>query len=413
MRRIPMSLSVGLVRWVHAAEKMLTSLNAARNGNVLERGLGLLVAAGTVAEVMMPRWWPDLTLRRYGYEKLESGASKFFGEQIRNSGYALRTIQTGDAGASIELWTPPGEPEPVVATISTGRFGADDNLFVKVGWDPVPMFRNLVWRQGDALMVSAQNRGLQGLRYSVRRMTNPGQYVGSPDPRVVADRLSKAQSETRSLLLVGPTGSGKSTMARLIAQELAGEGARTLKIAGSVLKLCPFEVTLDLATYLQPTVLLLDDVPLASKVQMDDLLALFEALHGRTKLIISTYMDDDRPDDQADGDGVDYWPGMRPGRIDEVERLRRPSLDDRRLILSEYLASFGAQGSVPVEAIAEACDGLTGAYLKEVAYRVARYGVVHWEREVKAVRRTAPFPNKEPAPGDAPSAAPSKPQVPA
>lgn len=391
--RVPMGLSVAMVRWVQTTEKVLTSLQAMRTGGPLSKVLGSLVMAGTVAETLMPRWYPDIALRQYGFEKVDSGASRFFGDVLRNSTLTPKSHTVGDGGQMIDLWTPPGAREAKVATLSSGRWGGDDSIFVKVGYDPAPLFREIVWKKGSALMVSAQMRGATGLRYNVRVMAPPGRYVGTPDPRVVASRLMKARSETRSLLLAGPTGSGKSTMARVIAQEVAGGQAKTLKIAGSVLKLCPFEVALDLATYLQPTVLLLDDVPIASKVQMDDLLALFEALHGRTKLIISTYMDDERLDDD-DGDGSDYWPGMRPGRIDEVERTKRPSLENRKVILREYLGEIEA----PLDDLAEACEGLTGAYLKEVAYRVSRYGLSQWKDEVKAVRRTAPFPKKKESP---------------
>lgn len=393
MPKVPMGFSVAMVRWVQTTEKVLTSLQAMRTGGVLAKVLGSLVVVGTVTETLMPRWYPDIALRQYGFEKVDSGASRFFGDVLRNSDLTPKSHTVGDGGQTIDLWTPAGEKEAKLATLSSGRWGGDDSIFVKVGYDPAPLFRTLVWAKGDSLMVSAQMRGATGLRYNVRAMSPPGQYVGTPEPKAVARRLLKARSETRSLLLAGPTGSGKSTMARVIAREVAGDQAKTLKIAGSVLKLCPFEVALDLATYLQPTVLLLDDVPISSKVQMDDLLALFEALHGRTKLIISTYMDDERPDED-DGDGTDYWPGMRPGRIDEVERTKRPSLENRKAILLEYLDGFEA----PVDEIAEACAGLTGAYLKEVAYRITRYGLDGWEAEVKAVRRTAPFPKKREAP---------------
>lgn len=401
---IPLGFSVGLVRWVHASREMLSALHSARTGGWAEKVLATGVVAGTLAEVVLPRYSPDITLRQYGFEKLDSGAGRFFADLLRNSDLRPKSVSTGQDGVTIDMWTPPSGGDPMLATLSNGRWAYDDSIFVKVGYDPTPLFRHLVWEKGDALMVSAQIKGSTGLRYSVRAMVPPGRYAGTPNPVDVARRLMKAQSETRSLLLAGPTGSGKSTMARLIAHEVAGSDAKTLKIAGSVLKLCPFEVALDLATYLRPTVLLLDDVPLASKVHMDELLSLFEALHGRTKLIVSTYMDDDRPDD-ADGDGSDYWPGMRPGRIDEVERTKRPSLENRRLILQDYFAEYGAKG-VPVDDVALACEGLTGAYLKEVAYRISRYGMEGWQEEVRAVRRTAPFPKKEKPSEGAPPGAP-------
>lgn len=386
---VPLGFSVGLVRWTEAAREVLRALESARGGNAITRLLAIGTVAGSLAEVAFPRWGVGTTLAQYGYEQVGGGVWNLLSDLLRNSHLRPHSIPAGEAGVTIELWTPDGCKDPQIATVSSRRDPGGDSLFLQKEYDVGPLFQALAWSKGISLMVSVQTKGIGGPQYSIRPMGPPGQFVGSPSPQDVAQRLMRARSETRSLLLVGPSGSGKSTMARIIAHEIAGKDARTLKIAGSVLKQCPFEVVLDLAKYLRPTVLLLDDVPLTSTAHMDELLSLFEALQGHTKLVISTYMDDS-PHNDSDGDGSNYWPGMRPGRIDEVQRTKRPSLQNRCLILERYFVELGVV-DVPVRDIAVACEGLTGAYLKEVARRIAWYGSADWQSEVQAVRRAAPL----------------------
>jgi hypothetical protein len=141
-------------------------------------------------------------------------------------------------------------------------------------------------------------------------------------------------------------------------------------------------------------VLILDDVAQIRGWQGDAFsLALFEALRGPAKLVIGTLMEDHGP--RQHGGSEDYYPGMRPGRMDEIWRLKRPDPDVRRAILAETWTPPATPGGAKLLAeILEATGGLTGAYLAELGHRLTLHGTKTWKSEVAALHRMAPKERK-------------------
>lgn len=61
---------------------------------------------------------------------------------------------------------------------------------------------------------------------------------------------------------------------------------------------------------------------------------------------------------------------LRPGRIDEIIGLNPPDGEERKSILQGYLNEFKVTGEIDLEKLIESTDGLTAAYLREVALQL-------------------------------------------
>ncbi len=108
-------------------------------------------------------------------------------------------------------------------------------------------------------------------------------------------------------------------------------------------------------------------------------------------LIISTYMLEPK-DQYLVGDngvvkpGTFYFPGMRPGRIDEIIFLPPPDKINRRKILLCYM-----KPEYVTEEILENSRGLSGAYLKELATRIETHGFDSWKQEINNLFMSSPI----------------------
>jgi AAA+ superfamily predicted ATPase len=61
---------------------------------------------------------------------------------------------------------------------------------------------------------------------------------------------------------------------------------------------------------------------------------------------------------------------LRPGRVDEILMFEPPTTADREAILRGYLREFGVARDVNMPRLLELTDGMTGAYLREVALQL-------------------------------------------
>jgi ATP-dependent 26S proteasome regulatory subunit len=193
-------------------------------------------------------------------------------------------------------------------------------------------------------------------------------------------------------LIRGTTGSGKSVLARRIAQATPNGNGRTLKISDSVLKYCTLDKVSSLVKYLSPSVILIDDFGVREDLTLEDLLALLELVRPPDSLLILTMMTGSEPSRRL-SPGSRYLTGMRPGRIDEIVDIYLPDLPLRRKILKYYFDSSSFRISEgTLDSIARATKGLSGAYLAEVARRISARGVSQWHGEVTQVLSMAPKP---------------------
>ena len=334
-----------------------------------------------------------------------------FCDQLAYTTAVREEIDLGpDEGIRIVYWSLPDRPRAVAAIYEADEISSGPYV-LRGGTDALAnVLQGAVWRNGNSLMLTSSTTFMAGRssrQIVLEPMGPPGIYRGEPGIEWWTNRL-KRHTSPRALLIVGVTGIGKSTLGRLLAQEVLGSDARTLKIAASVVSNVPHADLLHLASFLKPDVLLIDDFQFNDEDSMrerkgtvdDGGLALLEALHDRVKFTILTHMTG-RDVDIDDGDqGSGYISGLRPGRVDEVCYLKRPSPRVIEQILHDHLdgpegvVKLGIDAALWAE-IVDRCFGLTGAYLVEVARRLKVYGLERWKSEIDEIKRQCPWDPRE------------------
>lgn len=218
-------------------------------------------------------------------------------------------------------------------------------------------------------------------------------YVGAPTPEDVAQIIRDLDATKGALLIVGATGTGKSSLARRVIQTLYPNG-RTVRITASLFASSRASGTVDaILRVWKPDALIIDDANLAlhsgsarfrSGDETNTILQTMSFLRGKCFTVL-TQMEDDtfrhslmnqpRP-------GALYYPGMRPGRVDYVLALHVPDEERRKQILTHYL------GEDAPEELVKLTEGLTCAYLRASA--IAYMRSPHWRRIVASLVLSCP-----------------------
>lgn len=382
-------------QWFKAAQEILQILWQSRDGGTIAKAVAGFSILGNVLNTVFPGESAWNYLHQKGYRETDYPIGGFLCELMMRSGLSMITLPAG-LTSEINIWET--EKNGIAAVYYGGEYG--DGPFLKNADEKflIETLREVVWNQnGNDLMLSASNKGYfwrGSKKFRLTPMQGYGPYIGKKKPEDFAKRLRKYGSSPRTILLRGPTGIGKSVLARHIAKMMGKKSARTLKVAGSVLKSCGFDEMISLVKFFQPSVLLLDDLELGSEERAEEFLTILEALRAPDCLVIVTMMiptDSKKKPEMGDY----YFSGMRPGRIDEVFTFFLPDAEDRDIILKHYYSEMGIRSiqARTQKAIVKATNGLSGAYLGEVARRIKIHGVKGWKSEVENVRLTAPNPS--------------------
>ena len=389
-----------LDEYVAATHTVVNSLSKSRKGAWYERVLAVSASVGSVGALFIPRGGIEAIPVRCGFHKVDFGytLSSFMVELLQGIeptwGVTVGAVGRGEGKIKIQGWEGAGvlliEHDNTVSEHPHYR----PRIYASDTGDIQKLLSESLWgrpdnKHGFKILVEDKGNFYGGPSFSMVPLPYPGDYVGDDLPDKALRNLQREIGDKgRVLLLVGPTGAGKTVFAQKVVQGWPGNGHRILKITGETLtRLGPNEIRL-LSQYLNPTVLLLDDIPLGAD-NGEKYLDLFDSLRGNTQLVIATHMNENVKQLTSGKPGSLYWPGMRPGRVDEIMVIAPPNAVKREVILRFYLGGSPIPGDL-FPLVLKASEGFTGAFLKELAQRLQNRGWDTWKDHILSLKCQAP-----------------------
>ena len=383
-------------QWIDTSRGIVETLDHARTGGPLAKTIAGISIAGSVLDYLLPENGLEQILSYRGYQTSASGTTiGGFLYEIMAAKEPTYVVKY-EGLSELRFWEQDGQG--CAFMYRGGENGYEDGPFLLNNDDTFlrKMIQDIIWDGQTDLLLSVDTNNTHSWRgtkkFELTSLPPVGHYIGTPEPDFYVHRLRLYQKtkkmKNRTVLLEGPSGVGKSVLARKIAQGLRGKQAHTLKVTSDVLFHCDPSQIECLLYYFQPSVFLVDDVDVRYR-STDELLAMFETIHGNC-LVILTHMQEKLPTIPYKR-GAGYNEGLRPGRIDERFVLPPPDKTYRKKILLFYMNEYGVKlPDIIVDDIVKETQGVTGAYLKDIIYRLSVQGIGDWRTELKYALYTAP-----------------------
>ncbi len=394
--------SQNMIRHLKSGAEILQSMrNATEVGGAFSKVLAGVSTLGIVLDTFVNVGFDgvEIFVESLGYEIFRFNTGGFNSDKYLYDILMQTTIPKVESLISEEKETLIEWDIGIAATVSA------DNTYVvlykKTGMPLKDVFekakeiiREIVWSKNNSLLLTAINKKSYDLStFGTVPLRVTEEYVGKVSPSEIADRIKK-YNEPRCILIFGPSGIGKSTLAQKIAMAAKTNG-RMLKITSDVM-LSPNRMMVpEIIDIYQPSVLLIDDVQsfIDSQNIVLPILDKFKNNSADTLIILTYMVQDDKEVVNANGElipGSLYFPGLRPGRIDEILVLELPDNEERKTILSCYMKE-----ELISEEIIKETNGMSGAYLKEFAKRINAHGIEFWRKEVIVLKAHMPVKKTE------------------
>lgn len=358
----------------HNLDAMLNAMKALQEGGPLRRGLAALAVTAHLAEALLPDTDPEALLEQQGWKQVSKhrAVDKLLLRllRMRPSRQISLPQRSGrnNSRSTLEIWEMKGEP--AVAAIK----GWNDWEVLERRPGATRTLLSDMWEEHKVWVVGRQGMGGE---LNLSPVASKAEQPIGQQSKAMQAWVREPSDRTRIALIVGPTGAGKTSLARTALGE-----QRVLQLPSRIVNT---DALVELASVLQPGVVLLDDVVLSRGGLDQELAGLMDRLQGRVELVIATFMDDALTREEAWRPGGLYWPGMRAGRLDRVVFLPPPGLEERQEILAHYGVSEDK-----LSILAGLTEGLTGAFLRHLAKLSAAHAVTELPELVHQMRAQAP-----------------------
>ncbi len=321
--------------------------------------------------------WAMETFKATGYEQFSTSAAIDY--LLMNSDKDKQTIKTGGtakmAGYHVQYI------RDIADSIKIVDFGTDDKspeyrrVYVKDGHKLHEMGDAFdIWKDTNCYCLDGD--GISSMKYD-------DVYVdGATYDRT---KLLIDSGIVSSLLIVGPSGVGKTSMAHKLAFELYGPNYKMLYFGNNYLVTenggIRKQSALRAVEIFNPDVVILDDIQQSLAYNNSVFLSMIAELRKAKPLLVATYMVDQKRESL-------YIPGMRPGRFDDIIELDYPDTDTRLRIAKIYARD--SLSDVDLQLIADKTENFTGAYIKAITERLGVIGIQFIEQEIINLKKTLP-----------------------